>query len=136
MSAFDGLRAVHYHERDPGTRWRKDPQIAIDQDSPLDSESAITPNVIAVPTGGYRMYYTGRGPARDDPETAGYILSARSGDGETWEKEPGIRVDVHLPHVATRTLCPDVIPLPGGGYRMYYEAQAKDEPAKVLSGMP
>lgn len=113
--------------------WRKDPFVAIDLDTPLDSESILTPNVVALPTGGYRMYYTGRGPARNQPETIGYILSARSDDGETWQKEPGIRIDVHPPHAAIRTLCPDVIPLPDGSYRMYYEARSAAQPTKVLS---
>ena len=92
--------------------WRKDPFVAIDLDTPLDSESILTPNVVALPTGGYRMYYTGRGPARNQPETIGYILSARSDDGETWQKEPGIRIDVHpptppsAPSARTSSRCP------------------------------
>ena len=135
MATFDGLRAVHYHERDPGTRWRKDDRIAIDLDRPLDSERILTPNAVRLPTGGYRLYYTGLGPAKSRPEAIGYILSAFSEDGDAWEKEPGIRVDVHPPHAAIRTLCPDVIPLTGGGFRMYYEARTEGRPTVVLSAV-
>ena len=135
MDNFDGLRAVHYHERDPGTQWEKDEQIALDLDRPLDSERILTPNVIRLPAGGYRMYYTGRGPAKSRPDAIGYILSAFSADAEIWEKEPGVRVDVHAPYAAHRTLCPDVIPLAAGGFRMYYEARTEGQPTVVLSAV-
>ena len=133
VETFDGLRAVHFQETDPGTRWRKDDRIAIDLDSPLDSECVLTPNVIRLATGGYRMYYLGRGPARTSPDAAAYILSAFSENGDSWQKETGIRVDVHPPHAAKCTMCPDVIPLAGGGYRMYYEARTEGRPTVVLS---
>jgi hypothetical protein len=121
---FDPLTAVHYHERDPGTGFSKDSHIAIDLDHPLDSERILTPNVIHVPSGGYRMYYTGLGPARRDPDALGYIVSAFSDDAVTWRKDPGVRVDLFPPYVSARTLCPDVIPLADGRYRMYFEARS------------
>ena len=61
------LTAVHFHQTDPGTRFVKDPRVAIDLDTPLDSTRILTPNVVRLPEGGYRMYYTGRGPAHPDP---------------------------------------------------------------------
>ena len=76
ITEFDPLRAVHYVERDPGERWTKDDRIAVDLDHPLDSERILTPNVIHV-AGGYRMYYTGLGPARRDPDALGYCYVAR-----------------------------------------------------------
>ena len=90
MPEFDPLRAVHYIEHDPGERWRKDDHIALDLDHPLDSERILTPNVLRV-AGGYRMYYTGLGPARRDPDAPGYILSAVSDDGLSWSPEEGVR---------------------------------------------
>jgi uncharacterized protein YodC (DUF2158 family) len=133
MPAFDPLTAVHHQARDPGTRWRKDPRIAIDLDHPLDAERILTPNVIHLPDGGYRMYYTGLGPARRDPDSLGYIVSARSDDAVTWHKDPGVRVDLFAPHASLRTLCPDVIPLADGGLRMYFEARSPDRPTVILS---
>ena len=133
VETFDGLRAVHFHQTDPGTKWRKDDRIAIDRDRPLDSERILTPNVIRLSTGGYRMYYLGCGPARTSASASAYILSAISEDGDSWEKDPGIRVDVHPPYAAKCTMCPDVIPLAHGGYRMYYEARTEARPTVVLS---
>lgn len=130
---FNPLTAVHFHQRDPGVHWTKDPHIAIDLDTPLDSTKILTPNVVRLPSGGYRIYYTGLGPAHPDPEARGYILSAHSPDGETWVKDEGIRIDLHAPHATTRTLCPDVVPLSDGGWRMYYEARSGDEPSVILS---
>ena len=46
------IMSVHYQEVDPGLRWVKDAAIAIDSDGPLDSDRALTPNVIKV-EGGY-----------------------------------------------------------------------------------
>jgi hypothetical protein len=123
VSDFDPLTAIHYIEQDPGKRWRKDDRIALDLDHPLDSERILTPNVLRV-AGGYRMYYTGLGPARRDPDALGYILSAFSDDAVTWRKDPGVRVDLFPPHASARALCPDVIPLEDGRYRMYFEARS------------
>ena len=129
------LTAVHFHQTDPGTRFAKDPGVAIDLDTPLDSTRILTPNVVRLPEGGYRMYYTGRGPAHPDPDAIGYVLSAHSDDADTWIKDPGIRIDLHSPRATTRTLCPDVVPLPDGTWRMYYEARSGDAPTTILSAV-
>ena len=81
------------------------------------------------------MYYTGRGPAHPDPDAIGYVLSAHSDDADTWIKDPGIRIDLHSPRATTRTLCPDVVPLPDGTWRMYYEARSGDAPTTILSAV-
>ncbi len=133
--SFSGIRSVHYCENDPGRDWVKDSRIALDQDTPLDSTKILTPNVIRLPGGGYRMYYTGLGPGRPVADAQGYILSAYSEDAVVWRKDAGIRLDVHAPHASRRTLCPDVIPLAGGGYRMYYEARSFEGPTTVLSAV-
>lgn len=133
MHNFEGQQAVHFHGLDPGSRWTKDPVIAIDLDHPLDSERILTPNVVHWPAGGYRMYYTGLGPARRDANALGYILSAYSDDAVTWHKDPGVRVDLFGPHASARTLCPDVVPLADGSWRMYFEARTTDRPTTILS---
>ena len=68
MERFDGIRAVHHHALDPGLVWTKDPEPCIGPDSPLDSLSILTPNVVRLPAGGYRLYYTGWGPGRAVPD--------------------------------------------------------------------
>ena len=81
------------------------------------------------------MYYTGFGPGRTIDASYGYILSAVSKDGLNWSKEPGIRIDVHGPNATHQVLCPDVIPLPDGRWRMYFEARVGDRPTAILSAV-
>lgn len=133
--AFAGPEAVHYQPSDPGTTWEKDPGIVLDLDTPLDCRQLLTPNVVKLPEGGYRMYYTGFASERQSADCEGYILSALSEDAGTWVKEPGIRLDVHEPHASRRALCPDVIPLPDGRWRMYFEGRTSDAPSCVLSAV-
>jgi hypothetical protein len=96
---------------------------------------ALTPNVVALPGGGYRMYFTISGPGRDYGPTRAVIRSAVSADGSAWELEPGDRLQPHGPDAAVRVVCPDVIPLPaadGSGWRMYFEGQPADPRASVI----
>ena len=130
---FDPLTSVHYHETDPGIRWSKDANPAIDVNPLVSGNGALTPNVVAVAGGGYRMYYTGFAPGVKKNDHLGHILSASSPDGSAWTHDPGVRIDVHSPHATDRSLCPDVAPMPGGGYRMYYEARRPDAPTVILS---
>ena len=132
---FTGIRSVHYIKSDPGLTWVKDPEVSIGPDTPLDSMSILTPNVVRLPEEGFRMYYTGFGPGRTIDASCGYILSAVSKDGLNWSKEPGIRIDVHDPNAMHQVLCPDVIPLPDGRWRMYFEARVGDRPTSILSAV-
>ena len=136
MSAnFTGIKSIHYIASDPGLTWVKDPAASIGPDTPLDSQSILTPNVVQLSQGGFRMYYTGLGPGRAVEASSGYILSAVSSDGLNWQKESGVRLDVHEPDATHRVLCPDVIPLPDGRWRMYFEAKGNDGPTLVLSAI-
>lgn len=119
-------RSVHYQEQDPGFRWIKDDDVAINSDGPLDSDRTLTPNVVKM-DGGYRMYYHGFGPDRPNPDSKGYILSAFSTDAQHWEKEPGLRMDAGGEGAAHYIWSPDVIPLEDGRYRMYYEGKTEQE---------
>jgi predicted GH43/DUF377 family glycosyl hydrolase len=126
MTAECMERSVHYQEKDPGFRWIKDADVAIDSDGPLDSGRTLTPNVVKM-GGGYRMYYHGFGRDRPNPDSQGYILSAFSTDAERWEKEPGVRMDAGGEGAADYIWSPDVIPLEDGRYRMYYEGKTEQE---------
>ena len=124
--------SIHFHQHDPGREWIKDRRIAMEAEAPTH---AITPNVIRLPNGRYRMYYTALdyGPQAFVDSTA-RILSAISEDGFDWNREPGARLEVFEPEAALRVLCPDVIPLATGGYRMYFEASyAADRGCRILS---
>lgn len=126
------ITAVHHVPTDPGTRWVKDPGVAVNVPDIPGHWKALTPNVIAIP-GGFRMYYTLVGPGFDYSVTSGSIMSAVSADGQHWTHEPGVRVAPFGPHADLRVVCPDVIPLDEGGYRMYLEGQPTGGPAGIVS---
>ena len=132
---FIGIRSVHYIESDPGLVWVKDSEVSVGPDTTLDSMSILTPNVVRLPGDGFRMYYTGLGPGRPISVSCGYILSAISNDGLNWSKEPGVRIDVHEPHATHQVLCPDVVPLPDGRWRMYFQARSGNKPTVILSAV-
>ena len=55
---FDGPLCVHYQRCDPGAAWGRDPGVAIDAPTSDGGVNVLTPNVVRLPGGGYRMYYT------------------------------------------------------------------------------
>ena len=135
MSAMEArLRSIHFQPDDPGTRWVKDPGVAIEPPDASGNWKALTPNVVDVP-GGYRLYYTLVGEGNDYSVTPGVVRSAFSDDGTHWEPEPGDRLGPHEPTADLRVVCPDVIPLEGGGWRMYFEAQNREGPATIGSAI-
>ncbi len=133
---------------DPGRSWERPAVLAIDAPPDDDTDprpdarwaedglrtgvcGSVTPRVIALPDGGYRMYYTQILPrvgfpagANDYDNASTRILSAVSSDGEIWSPEPGVRL---LPRDGGagefRVVCGDVVPRAdlSGGLRMYYE---------------
>ena len=132
---FIGWKSVHYQPLDPGTKWLKNPDIVIDVRERSGMWRIITPNVVERSGGGFRIYYTESGPGMDYGDSPGRILSAYSDDGDVWEQEPGFRLEPHPPHAGLRVVCPDVVPLPGGGLRMYFEGQPFNGPSAVLSAI-
>ena len=128
-------RSVHFATGDPGTAWLKDPGVVLDVPTEPGHWKVLTPNVVALRSGGFRMYYTLVGPGLDYTVTPGSILSAFSPDGERWHKEAGVRLGPHGPDAGLRVVCADVIPLAGGGYRMYLEGQPADGPSSILSAV-
>jgi predicted GH43/DUF377 family glycosyl hydrolase len=126
------LTSVHYQPNDPGTDWVKDPEIAVDVREASGMWRIITPNVVELERG-YRMYYTESGPGMDYRTSPASILSAFSLDGDTWEPEPGVRLAPHESGASLRVVCPDVIPLPDGGWRMYFEGQPHVGPSSIMS---
>ncbi|NKB72255.1 MAG: hypothetical protein GKR89_34690 [Candidatus Latescibacteria bacterium] len=134
MALDEVVKSVHYQAVDPGLKWHKDPAVAIDSDGPLDAVRALTPNVVRM-EGGYRLYYHGFGPERPNPESKGYILSAFSVDASRWRKEPGVRLDAGGEVAEDYIWSPDVIPLPAGGYRMYYEGKSERADGRVVSAV-
>ena len=133
---------------DPGIAWTKDEAVAIDAPPDEDTDpapearwptaalrtglcGAVSPNVVPLPGGGYRMYYTQMTPrpgqpagANDYDNCTARILSAVSADGASWTPEPGVRLSPREGGAGEfRIVSPEVVPIPGGGgrLRMYFE---------------
>ena len=123
----------HFQPVDPGTSWIKDDFVSIDIGESSGSWRVLTPNVIVLPVGRYRMYHCGGSPEHKDAGVTGYILSAISDDGEHWEQEPGVRIHVQSPDAEKWTLCPDVLVLSDGTYRMYFQAHSAQDRDVILS---
>jgi len=149
---------------DPGTRWVKDAKPAIDappdpanlpDPAALWPEGAtrtgiagvVTPRAVALPGGGYRMYYTQILPragfpagANDYDNSTTRILSAYSADGRTWIPEAGVRLSPQQGGAGEfRVVSPDVAPAADGSgrLRMYFECcpSAGTEPSVLRSAV-
>jgi predicted GH43/DUF377 family glycosyl hydrolase len=109
---------------DGGLSFEEEPGIRIAPDQDFDRHTAFAPEIMRLPTGGYRMYYAGySSPQRAD------ILTAISPDGLNWQK-------ASLPVLSPSSSAWDaakcsemcVICIQDGdptdvtGFRMYYEA--------------
>ncbi|MCP4175600.1 MAG: hypothetical protein GY758_33045 [Fuerstiella sp.] len=141
---------VHTAPSDPGISWTSH-SVVIDaspDDVPTPSSGgqpaitaprtgicgAVAPRVLALPNGGYRMYYTQLLPRAGYPEGANdydnatsRILSATSPDGRSWMPEPGIRLSAADGGAGDfRVVSSEVVPCGdrSGGLRMYFECCA------------
>ena len=96
---------------------------------------AVSPRIIALQQGGYRMYYTQILPrsgfpmgANDYDNATSRILSATSCDGITWNPEPGVRLTPHDGGAGNfRVVSSEVVPQfdsSNSRLRMYYECCA------------
>ena len=138
---------VHTVDVDPGTLWSKESAVAID--APPDSDTnprpdatwpredlrtglcgVVSPRVLALPGGGFRMYYSQMLPrpgfpagANDYDNASTRILSAVSGDGKTWVPEPGVRLSPQEGGAGEfRVVSSEVVPVGDGSrLRMYFE---------------
>jgi hypothetical protein len=141
---------VHTAPSDPGTSWTShsvaidappdsDPHPAPDAEWSTDSVrtgvcGAVAPRVLALPEGGFRMYYTQILPRKGFPAGANdydnattRILSATSSDGVSWTPEPGVRLSAQQGGAGNfRVVSSEVVPQSNdsGGLRMYYECCA------------
>jgi hypothetical protein len=134
-------------EADPGTVWSKDTHVAID--APPDSDTnprpeatwpredlrtgrcgVVSPRILALPGGGFRMYYSQILPRPGFPEGANdydnsstRIMSAFSSDGESWVPEPGVRLSPQEGGAGEfRVVSSEVVPVGDGSkLRMYFE---------------
>jgi predicted GH43/DUF377 family glycosyl hydrolase len=113
-----------------GLTWTKEAGIRVDYGGTYDPVMATSPNIIELPNGTYRMYYSGRN------EYANHrILSAISSDGIEWIKEPGVRNDIGGIHDSYRADHPRVIRVPDGRYIMFYAGFDNVWSSRILSAV-
>jgi hypothetical protein len=120
------------------TKWRKEPGARIEGSRDLDRSKVQAPCIVRAPGVGYRLFYTAVGPGKPFADCQGYILSAVSEDGLMFTSEPGIRIapDPAIPHLSLRALAPSVVAMPGGGWRMYFEARGPaSQPTVICSAV-
>ncbi len=116
--------------------WKVEKDARIQGSRALDNAKVQAPCIVRAPEGGYRLFYTGVGPGKPFRDCQGYILSAVSEDGLKFEPEPGIRVapNPEIPYRSLRVLAPSVTAVPGGGWRMYFEARGSaGQPTVICS---
>lgn len=97
-----------------GVNWRKEPGVRVAGGGPYDSVGALSPHVVRLSGGQWRMYYTGA-----DGLTF-VILSAISSDGLSWTKEDGIRVAPGGGWDGSYVDSAETIELANGSLRMFY----------------
>jgi len=124
----DGRMAIMSAFSTNGLDFVPEPGIRLDRGPPgsLDQDNVASPEVTALPGGGYRMYYRGE---INRPYKAFWvppharqtqvILSARSGDGMNWERESGIRIDSRNRVLLGMADGPSIIET-DSGWRLYY----------------
>lgn len=105
--------------------WIKEDGPRLQGSRDLDSAKLQSPCIVRLPSGGYRLFYTAVGPAKPFPDCQGYILSAVSEDGLTFQTEPGIRLTPQpkIPHMSLRVISTSVTMCADGRWRMYFESR-------------
>ena len=155
---------VQITSSDPGRHWQKESLAAID--APPDTETiplpearwsptdrrtgvcgVVSPRVLALREGGFRMYYSQILPRSGFPQGANdydnsttRILSARSSDGRVWIPEAGVRLSPQAGGAGDfRVVSTEVGPCStaDGSLRMYYECAwgPQSEPNTIRSAL-
>lgn len=119
-------------------RWMKEPGARLEGTRDLDRSKVQAPCIVRAPDGRFRLFYTAVGPGKPFADCQGYILSAVSTDGVNFIAEAaiGIAPDQGMAQRSLRVLAPSVAALPGGGWRMYFEARGPaDIPTAIMSAV-
>lgn len=116
------------------TRWRSEPGWRVAGSRPLDASKVQAPGIVRLPSGGFRLFYTGVGPGRPYPACQGYVLSAVSANGLDFTVEDGIRLAPRrdVPTMSRRVLAPTVTRLLDGRWRMYFESRGPADRQTVI----
>jgi len=93
QSQQDGKGVIKSATSTDTLNWTVEPGTRLSSGGQYDPDSVVHPSVVALPEGGWRMYYDGE-IRRTEQEFVWRILSATSADGLNFTKDPGVRVDV------------------------------------------
>ena len=136
MDEFRPEMNVFHQERhpDPGVRFEKDSGVVIDLDPTFPKSRILCPRAFELDDGTYKLLFMEYG--RFCPTGVnGVIVSASSQDGVTWERDGKICVGPNPPFATHRSLAPDVVRLPDGGFRMYFEGRSGNHSHVILSAL-
>ena len=114
--------------------WKKETGSRLEASRPLDSSKLQAPCITRIASGGYRLFYTAVGPDKPFPNCQGYILSAVSDDGLTFQTEPGIRLapQPEVMHMSHRVIAPSITLCDDGRSRMYFESRGPANQKTVI----
>jgi len=105
-----------------GQDWRWEPGKRVFPDHETGEISTVSPDVVRLNDGSYRMYYQSRSLGECD-----VVRSAFSADGLRWRIEKGMRFGQPFANYGS----PKCMPLEGGGYRLYFH----EYPAPFKAGL-
>jgi hypothetical protein len=112
-----------------GLLWTKEPGIRLDYGGTYDSIRMEHIDIVKLPAGKYRMYYSGY------DGTHYRILSAITADGLVWTKEAGVRVDVGGIYDSLHVLSSVTTRIADGRYVMFYCGHSALWEANILSAV-
>ena len=111
-----------------GLSWTKE-GVVLEPGGIYDTVSAADPQVLALPDGRYRMFYTGNDGSQR------WILSATSSDGLVWTPDDGFRLAAAAAgSIEERIASPELFEFPDG-WRMFYGGFEADPPGWGPTGV-
>ena len=109
-----------------GLTWKVESGERLKSGGQNDPDDIAHPTVVALPEGGYRMYYDGE-VRKTQQEFTWRVLSATSTDGLSFVKDEGVRLDVETePLLSSLSFSAHAI-YENGLYYLYFSAQLGDE---------
>ena len=114
-----------------GLTWKVEAGERLRSGGQNDPDDIAHPTVVALPEGGYRMYYDGE-TRKTEQEFTWRVLSATSTDGLNFVKDEGIRLDVNVEPLLSGLSFSAHALYEGGVYYLYFAAERSEgEPSGI-----
>lgn len=130
--SFNPLTAIHFLSALPGS-FTKSKEPLLNFDRPEHEAGQLSPCVVKIPGVGYRLFYSGQSVEQKQNGSWGSLLSASSGDGLSWRKDPLVRLNADALEADGGLVGAEVVPLPHGAWRMYFQIVKKNQPHVIGS---